>query len=40
LPNLRYILRLSASDGSKPTQITFIGAASSDPQPVVVLRLD
>jgi hypothetical protein len=40
LANTRYVLRLSASDGSKPAEITFIGTASSDPQPVVVLRLD
>jgi hypothetical protein len=40
LPNARYILRLSANDGSKPAEITFIGTAWSDPQPVVVLRLD
>jgi len=40
LPNRRYTLRLSASDGAKPTEVTFVGTASSDPQPVVVLRFD
>jgi hypothetical protein len=40
LPNRRYTLRLSASDGAKPTEVTFVSTASSDPQPVVVLRFD
>jgi hypothetical protein len=39
-PNVRYVLRLTTDNGSATREITFIGAAPSDAQPVVVLRLD
>jgi hypothetical protein len=39
-PNARYLLRLTTNDGRATREITFIGAAPSDAQPVVVLRLD
>jgi hypothetical protein len=40
LPNRRYVLRLIPADGSGSTELVFVAAAPSQPQPLVILRLD
>jgi hypothetical protein len=40
LPNRRYVLRLIPADGSKSTELVFVATAASQPQPLVILRLD
>jgi hypothetical protein len=39
-PNARYVLRLMTTGAEKAREITFVGAAPSNPPPFVILRID